>query len=229
MKIQAHFIYYYYYISSTSDHQALDPRGWGPCHSACPSCSCPLFLETNHLVLSVPCVCSIHEFCPMARPMSQTSYVISRQAELCLQNCKPLFMESELECWMGFFFFFLLWCQPSPSPLYPGRLRYLFEHTPFNVLYLEIFLKVSFKLQKLYIIEKLQTIQKKSMGKFPCLSSPPIVHSLEKTTYVCPSYKVYAQMLIHHFRHVVVPYTYFLQPAFFYLTVEEESFSCQQL
>ena len=34
-KIQAHHIYralyfYYYYISSTSDHQALDPRGWGP-------------------------------------------------------------------------------------------------------------------------------------------------------------------------------------------------------
>ena len=32
--IQAHYIYfvlylYYYYISSTSDHQALDPRGWG--------------------------------------------------------------------------------------------------------------------------------------------------------------------------------------------------------
>ena len=34
--IQAHYIYctlhlYYCYISSTSDHQALDPRGWGPC------------------------------------------------------------------------------------------------------------------------------------------------------------------------------------------------------
>ena len=33
--IRAHHIYYtfyfnYYYISSTSDHQALDPRGWGP-------------------------------------------------------------------------------------------------------------------------------------------------------------------------------------------------------
>ena len=33
--IQAHCIYctlyfYYYYISSTSDHQALDPGGWGP-------------------------------------------------------------------------------------------------------------------------------------------------------------------------------------------------------
>ena len=33
--IQAHYIYCalyfcYYYISSTSDHQALDPRGWGP-------------------------------------------------------------------------------------------------------------------------------------------------------------------------------------------------------
>ena len=31
----SHYIYcalcfYYYYISSTSDHQALDPRGWGP-------------------------------------------------------------------------------------------------------------------------------------------------------------------------------------------------------
>ena len=24
------FHFYYYYISSTSDHQALDPRGWGP-------------------------------------------------------------------------------------------------------------------------------------------------------------------------------------------------------
>ena len=33
--IQPHYIYctlyfYYYYISSTSDHQALDPQGWGP-------------------------------------------------------------------------------------------------------------------------------------------------------------------------------------------------------
>ena len=33
--IQACYIYcafhfYYYYISSTSDHQALDPRSWGP-------------------------------------------------------------------------------------------------------------------------------------------------------------------------------------------------------
>ena len=33
--IQRHYIYcalhiYYYYISSTSDHQALDPGGWGP-------------------------------------------------------------------------------------------------------------------------------------------------------------------------------------------------------
>ena len=33
--IQAHYIYhalyfYYYYISSTSDYQALDPGGWGP-------------------------------------------------------------------------------------------------------------------------------------------------------------------------------------------------------
>ena len=33
--IQAHDIYralylYYYYISSTSDHQALDPRSWEP-------------------------------------------------------------------------------------------------------------------------------------------------------------------------------------------------------
>ena len=30
---QAHYIYcalYYYYISSTSDHPALDPRDWGP-------------------------------------------------------------------------------------------------------------------------------------------------------------------------------------------------------
>ena len=33
--IQVHYLYcalyfYYYYISSTSDHQALDPGGWGP-------------------------------------------------------------------------------------------------------------------------------------------------------------------------------------------------------
>ena len=33
--IQVHYIYcalyfYYYYISFTSDHQALDPGGWGP-------------------------------------------------------------------------------------------------------------------------------------------------------------------------------------------------------
>ena len=33
--IQAHYIhcalyFYYYYNRSTSDHQALDPRGWGP-------------------------------------------------------------------------------------------------------------------------------------------------------------------------------------------------------
>ena len=33
--IQVHYMFcalyfYYYYISSTSDHQALDPRGWGP-------------------------------------------------------------------------------------------------------------------------------------------------------------------------------------------------------
>ena len=32
---QTHYIYcalyfYYYYVISTSDHQALDPRGWGP-------------------------------------------------------------------------------------------------------------------------------------------------------------------------------------------------------
>ena len=33
--IQEHYIYcalyfYYYYVSSASDHQALDPRGWEP-------------------------------------------------------------------------------------------------------------------------------------------------------------------------------------------------------
>ena len=33
--IQVHYSYcalyfYYYYISLTSDHQALDPKGWGP-------------------------------------------------------------------------------------------------------------------------------------------------------------------------------------------------------
>ena len=37
--IQMHYIYcafylYYYYISSTSDHQALEPRGWGPLPTA---------------------------------------------------------------------------------------------------------------------------------------------------------------------------------------------------
>ena len=31
-----HF-FYYYDISSTSDHQALDPRGWGPCYRGYPS------------------------------------------------------------------------------------------------------------------------------------------------------------------------------------------------
>ena len=51
--MQAHYIYcafyfYYYYISSTSDHQTLDPGGWGPClrgvsMSDTPS-PCPLFL-----------------------------------------------------------------------------------------------------------------------------------------------------------------------------------------
>ena len=35
--IHAHYIYcalyfYYYYISSISDHQALDPGGWGTLH-----------------------------------------------------------------------------------------------------------------------------------------------------------------------------------------------------
>lgn len=25
------FYFYYYYISCTSDHQSLNPRGWGPC------------------------------------------------------------------------------------------------------------------------------------------------------------------------------------------------------
>ena len=34
--IQTRYIYcafyFYYYISSTSDHQALGPRGWGPLH-----------------------------------------------------------------------------------------------------------------------------------------------------------------------------------------------------
>ena len=37
--IQEHYVYcdlyfYYYRISSTSGHQALDPRGWGPLPSA---------------------------------------------------------------------------------------------------------------------------------------------------------------------------------------------------
>ena len=39
--IQAHYMYcvlYYYYISSTSDHQALDLRGWGGCCLAAKSC-----------------------------------------------------------------------------------------------------------------------------------------------------------------------------------------------
>ena len=29
-RIYCAFYFYYYYISSTSDHQVLDPRGWGP-------------------------------------------------------------------------------------------------------------------------------------------------------------------------------------------------------
>ena len=39
--IQAYYTYcvlyfYYYYISSTLDHQALDPGGWGPlCYGTC--------------------------------------------------------------------------------------------------------------------------------------------------------------------------------------------------
>ena len=54
--IQAHYIYcalyfYYYYISSTSDHQALDLRGWGPCSgSICLSCSSVcLFSGSEHI------------------------------------------------------------------------------------------------------------------------------------------------------------------------------------
>ena len=40
--IPEHYIYcalhfYYYHISSSSDHQALDPRGWGPLHYALPA------------------------------------------------------------------------------------------------------------------------------------------------------------------------------------------------
>ena len=40
--IQVHCIYcvlyfYYYYICSTSDHQALDPGGWGPLLYRAPS------------------------------------------------------------------------------------------------------------------------------------------------------------------------------------------------
>ena len=39
--IQVHYIYYalyfyYYHISSTSDHQALDPGGWGPLEQITP-------------------------------------------------------------------------------------------------------------------------------------------------------------------------------------------------
>ena len=42
--IPEHCMYYvlyfdYYYISSTSDHQALDPRGWGPWVSASLCCA----------------------------------------------------------------------------------------------------------------------------------------------------------------------------------------------
>ena len=32
--------FYYYYISSTSDHQALDPGGWGPLQSGRVLCMC---------------------------------------------------------------------------------------------------------------------------------------------------------------------------------------------
>ena len=39
--IQVHYIYYalyfyYYHISSTSDHEALDPGGWGPLEQITP-------------------------------------------------------------------------------------------------------------------------------------------------------------------------------------------------
>ena len=65
----------------------------------------------------------------MARPMSQTpsqmSHVISQQAELCLQNCKTPFMESELESWMGFIYLFFTLMSTLSLTLYPRRLRYL--------------------------------------------------------------------------------------------------------
>ena len=52
---QAHEIYcalyfYYYYISSTSDHQALDPGGWGPLPQTMtcrPSWAVPSWKDSN--------------------------------------------------------------------------------------------------------------------------------------------------------------------------------------
>ena len=40
MTLIVHFISSYYYVSSTSDHQALDLRGWGPPCSVAPRASC---------------------------------------------------------------------------------------------------------------------------------------------------------------------------------------------
>ena len=56
--IQVHYVYcalyfYYYYISSTSDHQALDPGGWGPLLLVCMSLVSPHFPPCSSLCSAI--------------------------------------------------------------------------------------------------------------------------------------------------------------------------------
>ena len=56
--IQVDYIYwalyfYYYYISSTSDHQALDPGGWGPLLLVCMSLVFPHFPTCSSLCSAI--------------------------------------------------------------------------------------------------------------------------------------------------------------------------------
>ena len=56
--IQVHYVYwalyfYYYYISSTSDHQALDPGGWGPLLLVCMSLVLPHFPTCSSLCSAI--------------------------------------------------------------------------------------------------------------------------------------------------------------------------------
>lgn len=98
---------------------------------------------------------------------------------MCLQNCTPL-VRSELKCWVGFFFVvFYFDFNPLP-PLSAQSIQGAYSNV--DHLYLDMFLKVSFKLQKLYILGKLQTIQKRVWGNFPVSALLAIIHSPEKTT-----------------------------------------------